>query len=103
MKNYELLHDMAIECAKQDGVFYEYMKGNIEENEFEEFIENKMLELELQKDKTIDNEELIAELYFLGAKAREYAELIRNATMVRKIVSYCENIEKFIREKNGNV
>ena len=94
---------MAIECAKQDGIFYEYMNGNVEENEFEQFIEDKMLELKQQKDKTIDNEELIAELYFLGAKAREYAELIRNATMGRKIVSYCENIEKFIREKNGNV
>lgn len=103
MKKYELLHDMAIEYAKEDGIFYEYMNGNVEENEFEDFIENKMLELEQKKDEKIDREELISELYFIGAKAREYAELIRNPTMIKKIVLYCENIEKIIREKNGNV
>ena len=46
MINYDKLEKMAEMIAKEDGIYYEWLKGNITDNEYEDFIQNTIEKLE---------------------------------------------------------
>lgn len=61
MFSYSELEQQAIEIAKEDGIYYEWLNHNVTDNEYEYFIENKILEL-MKKENTMNNNIL----YFIG-------------------------------------